>query len=1015
MNIGTLWALIGLDNTELKKGADDTERRMSLLDSNIGSSAENIKMAIAGAGAAFATWKLGDLIQDSAMFAANVEMSNRALVVVGNQMGYNADASARYRDQIRNMNITTQAATGAVAQFIRAQLPLEKLPMLTKIAQGAAIMSSLSGQTISSSEALEKMTRSVITGYTAELHQLGIMVNRRDLMREFVEQTGQSSKAFDSHTMHTQLLNDVLEKGNNLVTLYGESQDLAAKKIQSSKRPIEELKLALGELFLPELNAGATSFYTTVDHAMKVVRDPANAQAITNIKDDIWIFSQAVWNGAKAAGVFVLAYKVIPASLVAVPAAIGAVSTAITTLNANLVWGAASWVDYNTLMIGEGGVVTATSYAATGVYTLSGAVRFLGLSIAALYTGYQIGKWAYDNFQLVREISVFVSAGVQKLFFNVVDGMKMVVAVFMASYDAIKQRSLTPLVNAFNKTNAERKQNQADIDAGAAIAFQEVANQKDGAPVKAPYRGQVQPTPTIPGHTGDDGKSIAGSENSARVAYKQYLKVFYETQAQMQKDANDLAIQQDQIAYNWGLKDLQSYLNDKHKLAENSLTVELEAKKKELEDARKVETEAIAAYDKDPSGGAAAAVNKAYAGTQAAIKAVNDAQHKLTQQQVADADETKKGIYDQLRGYQEIQAQLLDQQGQYVQAAQLRKKSAEDDQKYWQLVADAMAGVKGAEEAFWATEAMNQQKVYDAEKKRATEQANIILSQIQQQEALLNVQEKYYKISHEEASSQRITLLQRELTLHQQIYDSIKGNEPSAVTARQQELGTIQEINNKLLEQKKLISDRTALGGATNAFNEYKDAALNWGAQVQNAVSSTFKGMEDSLVNFVTKGKTDFKSLADSIIADLVRIAIQQSVTGPLSSALGGFMQSMWGGSSTASGITGGGGVSAPTIAVAASGYDIPAGVNPMVQAHEQEMILPREHANVIRGLAKSGTGGGAPNVQVNLINQSGNDVKAEQQGRASFDGEQWVINVVLKKMKSDPSFRNAMASGGSY
>lgn len=47
----------------------------------------------------------------------------------------------------------------------------------------------------------------------------------------------------------------------------------------------------------------------------------------------------------------------------------------------------------------------------------------------------------------------------------------------------------------------------------------------------------------------------------------------------------------------------------------------------------------------------------------------------------------------------------------------------------------------------------------------------------------------------------------------------------------------------------------------------------------------------------------------------------------------------------------------------AMGGYDIPRGLNPMVQTHEEEMILPKQYANVIRGLAAGGgeSGGGAP------------------------------------------------------
>lgn len=48
----------------------------------------------------------------------------------------------------------------------------------------------------------------------------------------------------------------------------------------------------------------------------------------------------------------------------------------------------------------------------------------------------------------------------------------------------------------------------------------------------------------------------------------------------------------------------------------------------------------------------------------------------------------------------------------------------------------------------------------------------------------------------------------------------------------------------------------------------------------------------------------------------------------------------------------------------ARGGYDIPAGVNPVTQLHEEEMVLPKQHANTIRALGKNltsdgGIGGG--------------------------------------------------------
>lgn len=49
----------------------------------------------------------------------------------------------------------------------------------------------------------------------------------------------------------------------------------------------------------------------------------------------------------------------------------------------------------------------------------------------------------------------------------------------------------------------------------------------------------------------------------------------------------------------------------------------------------------------------------------------------------------------------------------------------------------------------------------------------------------------------------------------------------------------------------------------------------------------------------------------------------------------------------------------------AKGGYDIPAGLNPVMQLHAEEMVLPAEHANTIRKLSEGGSAGG--DVTVNL------------------------------------------------
>ncbi|MFG1267633.1 phage tail tape measure C-terminal domain-containing protein [Xanthobacter sp. DSM 14520] len=80
------------------------------------------------------------------------------------------------------------------------------------------------------------------------------------------------------------------------------------------------------------------------------------------------------------------------------------------------------------------------------------------------------------------------------------------------------------------------------------------------------------------------------------------------------------------------------------------------------------------------------------------------------------------------------------------------------------------------------------------------------------------------------------------------------------------------------------------LSGLRRGLRQYSDEANNAAKAMEGAISGAFKGMEDALVDLVSTGKVDFKSLVDSMIADLARLAIRQAITGPLASALGGLL-----------------------------------------------------------------------------------------------------------------------------
>lgn len=82
--------------------------------------------------------------------------------------------------------------------------------------------------------------------------------------------------------------------------------------------------------------------------------------------------------------------------------------------------------------------------------------------------------------------------------------------------------------------------------------------------------------------------------------------------------------------------------------------------------------------------------------------------------------------------------------------------------------------------------------------------------------------------------------------------------------------------------------------GASEALANYVSNASNIAKQSEKVWTDAFQGMEDALVDFTKTGKLDSKSLADSIISDLVRIAIRQQISNAIgvagSSGGGGFV-----------------------------------------------------------------------------------------------------------------------------
>ena len=225
---------------------------------------------------------------------------------------------------------------------------------------------------------------------------------------------------------------------------------------------------------------------------------------------------------------------------------------------------------------------------------------------------------------------------------------------------------------------------------------------------------------------------------------------------------------------------------------------------------------------------------------------------------------------------------------------------------------------------------------------------------------------------------------------------------------------TLEAINDVLARQLPIVEDlvranaeyqRSFEYGAKSALKTYIDDATNAAKRAQQVTVSAFRSMEDALTRFVMTGKLDFRSLADSIVADLVRIQIQRAITLPLVNWLGSVIPGM--GATTGGAFPAGssdlmgtmvnvahsGGVIGTDALMTRSVHPnlftnaprfhtggIVRGEVPII-AQEGEAVFTRGQMRALGGALSAKSQLPAVNVQVNVVNKAnGVDARIEQQ-----------------------------------
>ena len=238
----------------------------------------------------------------------------------------------------------------------------------------------------------------------------------------------------------------------------------------------------------------------------------------------------------------------------------------------------------------------------------------------------------------------------------------------------------------------------------------------------------------------------------------------------------------------------------------------------------------------------------------------------------------------------------------------LEKKLFEIQIKYEKLAKNPLVDkgllstARGIEEssARWADATARQKEEIELIKQIAAESKMLREAEIEDALFLLDI-EVIRGARYNSTMQERLRLSEEFLAIQKSILEK---TDSSDVTAYRAQTKAVQDAMKQVIELQKQISDTSPWEGMMRGINSIIDEYENLGSALESTVVKGIKGMEDALVDFVKTGKLEFKDLADAIIADMIRIMVQQSMLSVMkgASGIGGFLSGILGGLGGAAG-----------------------------------------------------------------------------------------------------------------
>jgi TP901 family phage tail tape measure protein len=188
----------------------------------------------------------------------------------------------------------------------------------------------------------------------------------------------------------------------------------------------------------------------------------------------------------------------------------------------------------------------------------------------------------------------------------------------------------------------------------------------------------------------------------------------------------------------------------------------------------------------------------------------------------------------------------------------------------------------------------------------------------------------------------------------------------------------LQRLRGQLLQ-----NDQTPFAGMLKGLNAVAEGATKIGDHIATTIQNAFASASSAIADFATSGKFDFKSLTDSILKDLVRLATNQLFGQLAGGLLGGIGGGAVGGAGLLSGLFG-----------AATGASLMVRGNGGTDSQPIAFkASPGERVDILTPQQQKRQGGGGSQTIVNVINNGGGDV--QQQRRRDAGGND-IIDIII-------------------